>query len=192
MDGDDRDWRDWLSRLRQMPLWIKAASGIVPLGIAAVIFTVLFHAKAPAHAPDQPAISVPQPPGQSGPAAITSTADSASTAKPVETAKQTHPAKTPQATTDQAAKLPPVKPVDSRRPDRRALDTAKTTTPCTLNPNDIASALSIADARFQNRQYKEAERRYRSVLACQPENSHAANGAERARTALQLQPSSNP
>jgi hypothetical protein len=91
-----------------------------------------------------------------------------------------------------AAQLVSTKVADAHRNPHPAPPETKPASSCALNSTDIASELSIADARLQNRQYKEAERRFRAVLACQPENSHAASGVERARTALQLQPPSNP
>lgn len=158
----DSEEDGWLSRLRELPLWLKCVSAAVPLAIVATLFFVFFRAKPPAHAADQPAtvLSQTQPVQKLTPVVETT--------KPVSPKVDTHPHPRPAP--------PETRPASS----------------CALNSTDIPSVLSIADARFQSRQYKEAERRYRSVLACQPENSHAASGAERARTALQLQPSSNP
>jgi hypothetical protein len=163
----------WLSRLSELPLWLKCVSAAVPLAIVATLFFVFFRAKPPAHAADQPATVLPQ----TQPVQKLTPVD-ASAASPAPITKTTKPA------------LPKV--ADARRNPHPAPPEARPASSCGLNSTDIPSELSIADARFQNRQYKEAERRYRSVLACQPENGHAVSGAERARAALQLQPSSNP
>ena len=152
----------WLSRLRQMPFWMKGVAAAIAIVIVVILFLVFSHPKPPVHAPDQPAVVLPQPQPMQKPTPVVETT------KPVSPKVDTHPHPRPAP--------PETRPASS----------------CALNSTDIPSVLSIADARFQGRQYKEAERRYRSVLACQPENSHAASGAERARTALQLQPSSNP
>lgn len=164
----------WLLRLREMPLWLKSVSAAIPIAIVVTLFFVFFHAKPPAHAPDQPA-AVVSPPQQTP-----------KTAAPADTTVVTQP---PVA---KSTKSVSSKATDARHNPHSGAADVKQASSCGLNSIDIPSELSIADARFQNRQYKEAERRYRSVLACQPENSHAASGAERARTALQLQQSSNP
>jgi hypothetical protein len=158
----DSEEDGWLSRLRQMPYWMKGVAAAIAIVIVVILFLVFSHAKPPVHAPDQPAVVLPQPQSMQKPTPVVETT------KPVSPKVDTHPHPRPAP--------PETRPASS----------------CALNSTDIPSVLSIADARFQSRQYKEAERRYRSVLACQPENSHAASGAERARTALQLQPSSNP
>jgi hypothetical protein len=153
----------WLSRLHAMPLWHKVASGAVLLAIAVTLLLVFSRGKAQVHAPGQsqvqPTAVLPSPQPQQKPATTTTTKPALP--KVLDAHAKPHPA--------------PLEP--------------RLTGACVLNASDISSELSIADARFQNRQYKEAERRYRSVLACQPENGHALSGAERARGALQLQPS---
>lgn len=157
-----------LARLREMPLWLKGVSGAIPLAILGTVLFVIFHSKPATPVPDQPSAVAPAPQSQPKPT-VASDASTAkpTTASPSKAASTSHGVRQPQVS---------VKPASS----------------CVLNASDISSELSIADARFQSRQYKEAERRYRSVLACQPENAHAASGAERARQALQAQPSSNP
>jgi hypothetical protein len=174
VDEPNGAYEIWLARLREMPFWLKGVSGAIPLAIVCIVLFVLFHSKPTAHVSDQPSATVPASPAQSKPPAP----GDASTANPQAAAKTT------------AAS--PSKAANAGHNPHQAQSNAKPASSCVLNASDISSELSIADARFQNRQYKEAERRYRSVLACQPENSHAANGAERARQALQLQPSSNP
>jgi len=170
-----------LSRLSTMPLWLKWTSGAVLLAIGIALFFV-FHTKSPVQASNQPIGVAPnvQPPSRSA-----GNADATGVQPPVvkaeEARKQSQTSKT----------TAPSKGSDSRRNQHTAPAASEPTAACTLlNTNEINSVLGIADASFQNRKYKESERRYRSVLACQPNNPRALSGLERARTSLQLQQSS--
>lgn len=173
----------WLSRAREMPLWLKGVAGAVPLAIAAALFLVLFPSKAPVHAPGQPAPVLPS--GQQQLKAASFADTSAGSQPPSEKAEE--PQKHIQTSKTQAR----AKSGDPAPKPRPAPVEPKPTGSCNFSASEIPSELRIADARFQNRQYGEAEKKYRSVLACDSENAHARSGAERAHSALQLQPSSN-
>jgi hypothetical protein len=173
----------WLSRVREMPLWLKGVLGAVPLAIVVALFLVLFPSKAPEHAPGQPAPVLPS--GQQKLKA-TSPADTSAGSQPP-SAKTEEPQKHIQAPKTQAR----AKSGDPAPKPRPAPAEPKQNGSCNFSASEIPSELRIADARFQNRQYGEAEKKYRSVLACDSENAHARSGAERAHSALQLQPSSN-
>jgi hypothetical protein len=170
----------WLSRVRQMPLWLKGIAAGIPLVVALTLFVVFIHTKAPAHTPDNPTQVLHPSPKQSG-----STVPTDATAHVEKTVASDKPV-------DSVKKETPQKIKDPRKPLHPPPDEHKQTGSCGLNAGEIPHALSIAEAHFQNRQYKDAERGYRSVLACQPENGPAVRGAERVRSALQLQQSSNP
>jgi hypothetical protein len=171
-----------LSRLSAMPLWLKWTSGAVLLAIGIALFFAFLHTKSPVRTSNQTisAASNVQPPSQSA-----GNADATGVQPPVvkvdEARKQSQTSKT----------TAPSKGSDSRRNQHTAPAASEPTAACTLlNTNEINSVLGIADASFQNRKYKESERRYKSVLACQPNNPRALSGLERARTSLQLQQSS--
>jgi hypothetical protein len=172
----------WLARVGATPLWLKGVAAVVPLGIAAVLFFAISHGKPPAPVQQtQPAATVVPPvqsPVQQPPKPV----------PPVENST-TNPINPPHAA--KPAKVVPSKSTESRPGTHPAGPEARSASPCTLNSGDISSVMSIAENRFQNRQYAEALRRYESVHACQPENSQASRGIDRARTALQLQGPSN-
>jgi len=173
---------NWVSRLLAMPLWLKLVSGALPVAIAVALVLVFSHGKAPANPPVQPSVTAVPPQPGAAPAADTSTGSPTPAAKPAETSKTPHETKPP----------PPAKAVDRGQKQHQSSSTeVKPTSACTLAANDISFQLGAADASFQSRQYKDAERRYRSVLACEPDNRRALTGLERASRALQLQPSSN-
>ena len=182
-EPEDAEEGNWVSHLLAMPLWLKLVSGALPVAIVVALVLAFSHGKAPANPPVQPSQSATPVTSQPvTPAGDTTTGLQTPTVKPAETSKTPHETKPTQ----------PAKAVDRGQKQHQSSSTeVKPTSACTLTTNDISFQLGAADASFQSRQYKDAERRYRSVLACEPDNRRAITGLERASRALQLQSSSN-
>ena len=154
--------RGWIARLRQIPAWLIATACAIPflLGLAILLIVRGQNAPNPPVAPPQTA------------KVITETLPTPTTSTTLHT-ETPHPPK-PQNTPTEKHPLPSVKP---KTPPGN----------CTLNQTEIPAALRGAEASFQNGKYSDAERKFRSVLACDPANSVAMNGLNRALLAQHTQ-----
>jgi hypothetical protein len=155
----------WVARLREMPKWLIVTVCTVPV-LAGIVIVAIVSNKS---RPKAPIAQVTQ-----GDAVI-----SASTVAPSPVPNKTPVAETlrPPKTQDQAgSKLPAVAKPPKTKPDN-----------CTLNQTEIGLALNGAEVSFQNRNYGDAERKFRSVLNCSPSNAAALAGLNRAQLALHTQ-----
>jgi hypothetical protein len=152
----------WIARLREMPIWLIATACAVPLLLTLVILVIVRNqstSKLPA-APPQRAKTVTGMP----PTPTTSTVPHTETphlSKTQNMPAEKHP-------------LPPAKP--KTQPEN-----------CTLNQTEIPAALRGAEVSFQNGKYSDAERKFRSVLACSQANPVAMSGLNRAQLAQHTQ-----
>jgi len=153
---------DWIASLRELPTWLIATACAVPLLLALVIFVIVWNHDAPKSSvvPPQTAKVVTKTP----PTPVTSTTP--------HTATQHSPRA--QNTATEKNPVPPAKP---KMPPGN----------CTLNQTEIPAALRGAEVSFQNGKYSDAERKFRSVLACDSANPVATSGLNRALLAQHTQ-----
>ena len=147
--------RGWIARLREMPTWLIAAACAIPLLLGLVIFLIVHNQNAP-----KSSVALPQ-----AAKVVTETL-------PTPTTSTTPHTETPHSTRAQntVTEKHPLAPVKPKTPPGN----------CTLNQTEIPAALRGAEASFQNGKYSDAERKFRSVLACDPTNPVATSGLNRA------------
>ena len=159
--------------------WQIAAAGATAL----VIVVALVIAFRPAHRGD--ASQTPTP--QATPSAAQAAPSNKSNPQPT---AQSRPSPSPQpnipAKKKERDKSAPPAEVDSHSSPatKGAMGT------CNLNASEVPAALDEAWATLQNGHYADSERKFRTVLACEPANPRALKGYERARSGRELQQSS--
>jgi len=156
--------RDWTARLREMPTWLIATACAVPLLLGLVIFIIIRNQNVP-----KPSVAVPQ------------IAKAATEMPP-----------TPTSSTAPHAEAPHPPKAQNMAAERRPLPATKPKTVtgnCSLNQTEIPAAVRGAEASFQNGKYSDAERKFRSVLACDSVNSAAMSGLNRTLLAQHTQDS---
>jgi hypothetical protein len=147
--------RGWIARLREMPTWLIATACAAPLLLGIVIFVIIRN-------PSVPKSSVVPPQT----AKVVSETPPTPTTYRVPHAETSHPSKAQNMTVEK-------RPLPSAKPKTQPEN-------CPLNQTEIPAALRGAEASFQNGKYSDAERKFRSVLACDPTNPIAMNGLNRA------------
>lgn len=152
----------WIARLQELPTWVIATACAAPLLLGLVIFAIVRNQNAPKSSAVPPQMAK----------TVTGTLPTP-TASAVPHSETSHP---PKAQNMPAEKHPlsPAKP--KTLPEN-----------CTLNQTEIPAALRGAEVSFQNGKYSDAERKFRSVLACSSANPVAMSGLNRAQLAQHTQ-----
>lgn len=152
----------WLARLRELPTWLIASACAALLLLGLVIFAIVRNQNAPKSSAVPPQMAK----------TVTGTLPTP-TASAVPHSETSHP---PKAQNMLAEKHPPLPAKPKTLPEN-----------CTLNQTEIPAALRGAEVSFQNGKYSDAERKFRSVLACAPANPVAVSGLNRAQLAQHTQ-----
>lgn len=152
----------WIARLQELPTWLIATACAAPLLLGLVILVIVRNQSTPKLPATLPATAK----------IVTGTPPTPTTGT-VPHAETPHP---PKAQNMLAEKHPllPAKP--KTLPEN-----------CTLNQTEIPAALRGAEVSFQNGKYSDAERRFRSVLACASANPVAMSGLNRSLLAQHTQ-----
>jgi len=183
------DELDVLAFLRQgNPRLMIAASCAVAIVVAFAIFAAVFFKKAPS------STDIAVQPGTTAPASV-SNAGLSSQARPMDTGSDTASGtgagagkQSPQTQkdrgTEKASQRNPSasEPAASQVNKERAIGGK-----CDLDANVIPKALDQAEKSRDQGNYAAAERQFRSVLACEPDNARARSGLERALFAKQTE-----
>jgi hypothetical protein len=180
-----RDELDVLEFLRQVnPRWMMGAAGAVMIVLVMVVIFAVSHKKAPGSA----AIAVQ--PGTISAAPISS-AGVSSQAQATDTASGTGAVsgkQGPQTERDRGTgKAVQGGPSSAETSAAQANKQRATGGKCDLDANLIPKALDQAEKSRDQGNYAAAERQFRSVLACEPENARARGGLERVLFAKQTE-----